>query len=343
MMKAVTIVADKAVEVQQVPVPKPAAGEILVKVHYVAQNPTDWKAAASRPPGRIVGCDFAGTVEDPNDSKWTKDQRVAGFVYGASDNPSRGAFAEYLVTEASLVFAIPDSTSFEEAAAIPLALATAVQALFQRLGLPEPAKPATSFFPVLVYGGASSVGMYSIQLCKLAGLFVITTASARNHELLKRLGADATVDYNDSDWVGKARDLGQGKLKHAFDVISETTTTPSVAQALAPGGHVMCVLPRKQAEIDASLDVKVESTLVYSVFERPLPHSVTVFENTGEATPKDKAVWEKYLQLLPGFLYDGKITANPTRKFGGIEDIPGGFKVMQEGGVKAEKLVYQIA
>ncbi|KAI9150572.1 Trans-enoyl reductase ACTTS2 [Paramyrothecium foliicola] len=341
-MRALITAENQNVEVKDVAVPKAEAGEILVKVHYVAQNPTDWKAATFTPPGRPIGCDFAGTVAESNGSQWQEGQRVAGFVYGTSASPPRGAFAEYLVTEASLVFPIPDSVSFESAATVPLAFATAVQVLFQRLQLPEPVAPASTRTSVLINGGASSVGMYAVQLSKLAGLFVVATGSKKNHELLKSLGADATIDYNDSDWIDQIRSVTEGNLKYAFDAISEEYTTPVIARALAPGGRIVCILPRKQEEIDASLNVKVESTIVYTVFERPVPFG-GMFDNCGGPTPQDKAFWEKYLKLVPEWLSSGKIKPNPVKELGGLDSIPEGFKTMQEGRVRAEKLVYKIA
>ncbi|KAH8168238.1 hypothetical protein CIB48_g69 [Xylaria polymorpha] len=96
--------------------------------------------------------------------------------------PLRGAYAEYLVTGSSFVFAVPDSVTLKDASTISLAFATAMQAMFQRLGLPEPSEPATSAFPILINGGTSSVGLYAVQLAKLAGLYVIATGSKQNHE-----------------------------------------------------------------------------------------------------------------------------------------------------------------
>jgi NADPH:quinone reductase-like Zn-dependent oxidoreductase len=343
-MKAIVTSEGQTAAVGDVSIPSPGAGEILVKVHYVAQNPTDWKATASARPGLVVGCDFAGTVANPNGSKWREGQRVAGFVHGTTASPPRGVFAEYTVAESSLVYAIPDSVSFQDAATIPLAFATAAQAVFQRLGLPEPSKPATSSFPVLVNGGSSSVGQYAIQLIKLAGLFVIATGSKRNHQLLKELGADAVVDYRDGDWIAQIRKLSDDGLEYAFDTISEVETTKAVAEALSPtkGGHVICILPRKTEELgpDANPKVKIQSTIVYSVFERALSYGA--FDNCGQATPQDKAFWRKYLSLLPEYLESGKIKPNPAKEFGGISDILTGFKHQQEGKVSAEKLVYKI-
>lgn len=343
-MKALVTIEGKKAAVQSVDVPNPGEGEILVKVVYVAQNPTDWKGVPSVPPGRIVGCDFAGTIADANGSHWRKGQRVAGFVQGNSANPLRGAFAEYLVIEASLVYEIPSSVSWQDAAVIPLAFATAAQALYQRLKLPQPHEKAKSAFPVLINGGTGSVGKYAVQLAKLSGLFVIATGSKRNHELLLQLGADVTVDYNDDDWIEQIKKHSHDRLEHAFDTIAEISTTSAIAKAISPekGGHIVTILPRKQDDIDPSLkQVKVESTIVYTVFERPIKYGA--FDNCGDPTPKDKAFWEKWLTIIPGLLEKKELKPNRVKEMGGIDDILTGFKVQEEGKVSAEKLVYKIS
>lgn len=340
-MKALVTVEDHKATVKEVPIPTPVEGEILVKVHYAAQNPTDWKAVAAAPPGRVVGCDFAGTVSNPNGSHWREGQRVAGFVQGTT---KRGAFAEYVVVEASLVYEIPEPVSYQDAAVIPLAFATAAQALFQRLKLPEPSKPAKSAFPVLVNGGTSSVGKYAVQLAKKSGLYVIATGSKKNHDLLIAHGADAVVDYKDADWPEQVRKLSQDKLEHAFDCISEVETTGQVIKAISStkGGHVVCILPRKNKEYsDEFSNVKIESTLVYTVFGQELKYGT--FDNIGAPRPEDKAFWEKYLGQLPEWLEKKFIKPNRVKELGGLDTILNGFKLQAEGKVSAEKLVYRIA
>ncbi|KAI0846545.1 GroES-like protein [Daldinia vernicosa] len=347
-MKALVVAEGKTAKVQDVDVPKPNQGEILVKTHYVAQNPTDWKNMLSIlepvPPGRILGCDFAGTVQDPNGSHWREGQRVAGFVFGASDNPPRGAFAEYLVTEATLVYPIPDNVSYQDAAVIPLAFATAVQAMFGRLKLPEPSQPAKSVFPFLVNGGTTSVGQYAIQLGKLAGAFVIATGSSQHHEWLKSLGADAVIDYKDPNWPENVQNLTHDRLEFAFDCISENGTVEAVAKTISStkGGHIVTTLPvDKIRDKIENKKVKLESTIVYTVFGRPVKYGN--FDNCGETTPQDKALWEKYLAMLPELLSSGKIKPNRWRELGGLDSIPTGFQEHLEGKVRTEKLVYKIA
>ncbi|KAI1171911.1 zinc-binding dehydrogenase [Nemania sp. FL0916] len=344
-MKAFVTVEGRTAAVREIAKPTPSAGEILVRVHYAAQNPTDWKSVPGRPPGRIVGCDFAGTVADANGSAWRVGQRVAGFVYGTMADPLRGAYAEYLVAEPSLVFAVPDEVSLRDASTISLALATAVQALFQRLGLPE-SGASGSALPILINGATSSVGLYAVQLAKLAGLYVIATGSERNHGLLKDLGADVVVDYNDAAWPSKVRELTHDNLQHALDTIAEKATTESVARAISPtkGGHVLCILPRKSAELPADLGhVKVESTIVYTVFGHAIDLKGAPFDNWGGPTPQDRTFWEQWIARLPKLLAAGTIRANPSRELGGLETVAEGFELQKQGKIRAQKLVYKIA
>lgn len=133
------------------------------------------------PPGAWLGCDFAGVVEKVGDGvKNVKEgDRVAAFVHGGLW-PEEGSFAEYVKAEASLVWKVPESVSFEEAAAaggigpcefasvsfasfplltLSLSAGTAIQALFFRLKLNSPSSPSENAEPVLVWGGATSVGL----------------------------------------------------------------------------------------------------------------------------------------------------------------------------------------
>ncbi|KAI2611463.1 zinc-binding dehydrogenase [Hypoxylon fragiforme] len=356
-MKALVTLPEHTASVQDLPTPQPTSSdEILVRVHYAAQNPTDWKSMRNAPAGRIVGCDFAGTVEkaspSSSSSSWQPGQRVAGWVHGLSGDPIRGAFAEYLVTEASLVYGIPDSVSYADAAVVPLAFATAVQALFSRLRLPEPL-PGSQLAkqkgdnPIyfLVSGGTTSVGGYAIQLAKLSGATVIATGSPRNHAYLKSLGADFTVDYKDAHWPEQVRELTHDSLGLALDCISENGTVEAVVDALSTskGGHAVTLLAVKELREKIKAEkpkVKLESTIAYTVFGRPIDYGD--FDNWGGPTPSDKAFWEKYLAILPELLSSGTIKPNRVREFGTIEDILTGFKEQEAGRVNAEKLVYKI-
>lgn len=149
------------------------------QVRAIPLNPTDWKHAdiwAVRPDQ--LGCDFSGEVFTAAGYLKVND-RVSGFVYGASQS-KQGAFAEYVKTDASLVWKVSEGTSWEEAAALGgIGPDTAVHALYLQLELTLPWKPLSTPEPFLVYGGSTSVGLYAIQLAKLSGYTVIATASPK--------------------------------------------------------------------------------------------------------------------------------------------------------------------
>jgi NADPH:quinone reductase-like Zn-dependent oxidoreductase len=352
-MKALVSTDDHNAAVKSIdrPSPKSGSNEILVKVNAIAQNPTDWKGVRFlSPEGRIVGCDFAGVIEKVAEGatgvagQTQKGARVAGFVHGQRNDPLRGAFAEYVLTEADQVYPVPDSISDEEAAALSLAFATAVQALNQRLGVAEYTQPLKTPEPILIYGGSSSVGKYAIQLAKAGGYKVIALASPKNHALLKELGADETVDYNDASWPEKVSQLTKGELKLALDCIVEEGTTVNTAKALSKqGGKIVTLLPPQKAEDEIknlNSNIQVEMTLIYTVFGRSFS-----FANFGEfpASEEDKAFWVKTLKALPEMIKKGIVKPNKvTTLEGGLDGILAGFKRHAEGGVSAEKLCYKL-
>jgi NADPH:quinone reductase-like Zn-dependent oxidoreductase len=220
--------------------------------------------------GGIVGNDFAGVVEelgpDVPEGMWTVGERVAGLVFGSQFSLSRiprllsteghttadkanGAFSEYVVADAELqVVPIPGGWSFEEAAQLGVAPLTALQCLHETLELPSPFEArSTAEQPqrtILIWGGASAVGQYAIQFAKLGGLRVVTTASSKNFDLVKGLGADEVFDYRDEGVVEKIRVATGNALDIAFDTISEGKTPVQVTGAIGEkGGKVAIILP----------------------------------------------------------------------------------------------------
>jgi NADPH:quinone reductase-like Zn-dependent oxidoreductase len=160
-----------------------------------------------------------------------------------------GAFSEYLVTDAELgVVPIPGGWSFEEAAQLGIAPMTAVQCLHETLELPSPFETKSTTEQtqrtILIWGGASSVGQYAIQFAKLCGLRVLTTASSKNFDLVKGLGADEVFDYRDEGVVEKIRAATGNALDIAIDTISEGKTPEQVTGAIGDkGGKVAIILP----------------------------------------------------------------------------------------------------
>ncbi|KAF4964760.1 hypothetical protein FSARC_7359 [Fusarium sarcochroum] len=348
-MRAFITNGDGSGSVQSIPRPTPGHGEILVKIHYAALNPGDWKlvegnvAASPAPQGLIAGCDFAGTVEDANGSHWDLGHRVGGWVHGTTYQ-GVGAFAEFMTIEATLVFAIPDNISFQQASTISLAFATATQAMYRQMTLPNPYDDNGIRENILIYGASTSVGQYAVQLGKLSGLRVIAISSAKNHNLLKRLGADATLDYHDDDWVDRVKELTQDKLRYALDVIAEADSSETVACALIRrnGAHLVALAPvDKEALRAINSYIKAESIIAFTVFGKPLAY--TVFDNAGDATPEDKRAWEEYLLWLPKMLEQGDLKPNHVKEVGTLDDVLEGFRLSKEGRLSAEKAVFRVA
>lgn len=184
-MKAVIIneygSKDKLVE-QEVQNPVPEKNQVIVELKATSINPIDWKLREGYLKGMfdwefpiILGWDAAGVITEVGEqvTKW----KVGDKVFARPDTTRFGTYAEYTAVDEHLLASIPDSISYEEAAAVPLAGLTAWQALFTHGSLSEGQT-------VLIHAGAGGVGIYAIQLAKHAGAKVITTASEKNHELL---------------------------------------------------------------------------------------------------------------------------------------------------------------
>ncbi|KAI0362627.1 GroES-like protein [Trametes cingulata] len=344
-MKALVVQEGHRVAVQDHPVPPVGDGDVLIKTVSVAQNPTDWKHVdRNGVPGTVLGCDFSGYVvkTGKNVSSPKVGDHVAGFVHGATFT-DEGAFAEYVKTPADLVWVVPENTlSHDEAATLGCAFWTAAQALFHktRLGLVEPPAKASGNEWIFVYGGSSAVGQFAIQLAHVAGYKVVTTASPRNFDLVKSLGADAVFDYKDPDVVKKIKEVTGDSVTKAVDAISLKESQGISAEVLAPsGGKVVLVLgPAKDAT--SRKDVQFIPTVIYTALGRAFTF------NPGQhfdVAPEDRAQIVEFLKKVPQLVKDGAIKPAAVKLWeGGLAAIPDGLQYMREGKVSAEKIVYRV-
>lgn len=230
-----------------------------------------------------MGCDFAGVVEEIGsevpEGLRKVGERVAGLTHGCRYSYlfafvltineyfiaafNNGAFAEYVAAPAALLLPLPDSWTFEQAAQLGIAGYTACMCLYHAQGLPTPSLPTTSPTDILVWGGSSSVGQFTVQLAHLSGLRVIATASPHNFELVKSLGADLVFSYKDPDTPAKIREVTGGKLKRAVDCISEGETPEKIAKSIGDeGGEVSIILMYESRRSD----VQVKPLLAYHLF-----------------------------------------------------------------------------
>lgn len=181
------------VEVREVPEPVVGPNDLLVGVKAASLNPIDYKVRDGKlklvlklSPPIALGCDIAGVVEATGEN--VRDFNPGDAVFARLDKAKMGGLAERVCVDASLAAKKPANVSFVEAAAVPLAGLTAHQALAELMKL-QPGQR------VLIDAGAGGVGSLAIQIAKAMGLWVATTTSTRNIELVTSLGADQVVDY----------------------------------------------------------------------------------------------------------------------------------------------------
>ncbi|KAF9462238.1 dehydrogenase [Collybia nuda] len=339
-MKAVVTTGDgKSTLKYNVPVPTPGSGQVLIKVIAAAQNPSEWMMLSRYPTTDIVvGYDFSGIVEDigPEVPAGLRKigERVAGFVAAAVTEG--GSFAEYCLADAQVLIPIPEDLSYEEASGVSMAGLTACQALWQNQNLPTPLKPISQPFPILIWGGATAVGQFAIQLAKLSGLQVITTASPKNHELLRSLGADAVFDYRDPAVAAKIVEYTGNKLAHAVDCISQGDSPTLVSASMGKnGGYVALVLKADIPRADVKGEFALVMTLFGKAFEIPMQYP---------AIPEHYELGKKFASIMSQLLFEGKLKSTPVKLIpNGLQDAQNWIEYQQEGKVSAEKITYRIS
>lgn len=198
----------------QRPVPKTGPGEILVKIHATALNPVDFKIRqghlhelfpANFP--RILGGDISGVVVASGQD--ASDFRPGDEVFFSNPLDRDGGYAEYVTVNEKIVARKPEGLTHVEAASLPVAGLTAIQALRDFAQV----KPGDK---VLIHAGAGGVGSFAIQYAKELGAIVFTTASAAKSDYVRALGADHVIDYAKEDFVQVAQRSG------GMDVVLES-------------------------------------------------------------------------------------------------------------------------
>jgi alcohol dehydrogenase len=236
-MRAVAFAKYGVDQLRLVEVAKPVPskeGQVLIKVRAAALNPIDKirvagglkMIAPERVWPAVVGYDASGVVEAVGSG--VRELAVGDRVYVRLTNPVQGALAEYCVESERQVAKMPSNATFEQAAALPLAAVTAMQAL-RRLGVKEGSK-------VLITGGAGGVGTVAVQLAKhvLRAATVATTCSGGDKaELLRSLGADVVVDYKKDKFWEQLQDYDA-----AFDTTGESA---KCVLAVRRGGKVVTI------------------------------------------------------------------------------------------------------
>jgi NADPH:quinone reductase-like Zn-dependent oxidoreductase len=180
--------------VREVEKPVPQDNEVLVKIHAVSINAADYRSMRMGiiPKRRIFGADIAGRVEEAG--KNIVNLKVGDEVFGDIASYGFGGFAEYAAAPETLLALKPATVSFENAAAVPMAAVTALQALRDLGSIQEGQK-------VLICGAGGGVGSFAVQLAKYFGAEVTAVCSPENAELTRSLGADHIIDYSKEDFT----------------------------------------------------------------------------------------------------------------------------------------------
>ncbi|CAG8162879.1 unnamed protein product [Penicillium nalgiovense] len=265
---------------------------------------------------------------------------------------SHGAFAEYAIAPYYTTFHIPDSTTFEEAATIPLAAYTSVCALFQKLELPEPWSPLSKAAgkegtkrPLIIYGASSATGAFAIKLAAAANIHPIITVGSKRSEFIKPFldesKGDVLVDYTaypteeglikaiqEAVKKGGAPD---GRCWKAFDTVSEDNTIRLVTKVIAGPPDAAGQRP------------KVTNILMKTEIEDSDPSVDIVFSMVGRVhyeDENDKLIGVVWGAAFARGLREGWLTGHPyTIGKNGLEELSKGLKGLKDGKVRAQKFL----
>ncbi|HYW20339.1 MAG TPA: NAD(P)-dependent alcohol dehydrogenase [Nodularia sp. (in: cyanobacteria)] len=276
-MKAVVIRRYGSAEVLQyedVAQPPIKPNQLLVKVHASSVNPIDWKTRQgmlSWLTGNqfplILGFDVAGEVVAIG-------SQVTGFqpgdaVYGSTSFPG-GADAEFAAVQENLIAPKPSNLTFEEAATVPLAALTALQALRDQGNI-------KSSQTVLINGAAGGVGMFAVQIAKVFGAEVTGVCSTKNLEFVKSLGADRVIDYTQEDFTENS-----GQYDIIFDAVGKRSLS-NCKRVLKPNGIYISTLPSPEVLIQSVLTAFFPGQKAKFVIEMPNTQDLVYLKELIEA------------------------------------------------------------
>ncbi len=219
-------------------VPLPAGGEIQIRVSYAGVNPLDWKVREGLARGWhphtlpiVPGFDCAGTVSliGPGVTDFAVGDRV--YAYIKKKTIQWGTYAQFATCDSSQAAPIPKNLTMAEAASLPVVALTAWQAVMERA-------PVKSGQTALIHAGAGGCGGIAIQLAKASGATVFTTASGKNHNYVRKLGADRAIDYTKEDFTSILQEeaggadlvlvTADGIEKKSFQALKEGGTLVSI-------------------------------------------------------------------------------------------------------------------
>jgi NADPH:quinone reductase-like Zn-dependent oxidoreductase len=304
-------------ELRDVDVPALADDGALVRVHASSVNPYDWhmltgipylartSAGLRRPKSGLLGVDFAGVVEAVG--KDADHVRPGDEVFGARN----GAFAEYVCVRKAVALK-PANLTFEEAAAVPLAAITALQALRDKGGI-EPGQQ------VLVHGASGGVGTFAVQLAKAFGAEVTGVCRTRNVEMVRSLGADHVVDYTREDFIANGR---------RYDLIVDVAGTRpwgECKRVLNEDGDLVFVGGPKTSRVTGDIGRRARASLTSKTGSRRA-HLFLASTNRAD------------LEVLGELLAEGKVKPVIEKQYA-LSDVPEALRYVGAGHARAKVVI----
>jgi len=266
------------------------ATDILVKTKAAGLNPIDYKLVSGGLKEivpldlpAIIDFDVSGIIVEKGAE--VKNFEVGDEVYGRVPGNQMGTVAEYVAVNSKVVSKKPKSTSFEEAAGLPLVGLTAMQAL-ERVGLKQNDR-------VLIHAGSGGVGSFAIQYAKAKGAYVYTTTSTKNVDWVKALGADRVIDYKKEDYK-----LIVSDLDIVFDTLGGDYTLDAF-QLIKSGGKVTSISNVPDKETAAMMGMKgyeLPEELAKLIDGKSADYKFTWMQPNGDQ-----------LDIISDMLIDGKI------------------------------------
>ncbi len=246
------------IALEQIAVPKPGPGEVLVRVKAAGVGPWDgWirsgHSALPQPLPLTLGSDLSGIVAVVGEG-------VTGFasgdsVFGVTNSQFTGAYAEFAVASAAKTARKPDELDFVDAASLPVVAVTAWQALFEEANL----VPGQS---VLIHGAAGNVGGYAVQLARQKGITVVATVGTADLAYAKGLGADQVIDYRATQFENVV-----GPVDAVIDLVGGETQRRSFG-VLKPGGALISAVSQPDQDLANRHGVRAAFFLVNVTTER---------------------------------------------------------------------------
>ncbi|MED3125592.1 NADP-dependent oxidoreductase [Bacillus wiedmannii] len=246
----------------EVPTPEINEYEVLAEIHAASINPIDFKIRDGKVKmllkyemPLILGNDFSGVIVKVG-SKVTR-FKVGDEIYARPRKNKIGTFAEYIAIHEDDIALKPENLSFEEAASIPLVGLTSYQALHDIMQLEKGQK-------ILIHAGSGGVGTFAIQLAKIMGATVTTTASEAGANLVKSLGADEIVNYKTENFEEILKDYDA-----VFDTIGGTTLEKSF-NIIKSGGNIVSVSGMPNARFGKDFGSGFFKTLLFSLASKKI-------------------------------------------------------------------------